>query len=71
MECLTDQPGLQVYTADNMRPANGKGGVLYGKRRGLCFEAQNWPDAVNQKNFPPAVLRAGDVYRQTTIYRFT
>jgi len=56
MDVLTDQPALIVYTPPNM-PA-------------ICFEAQNFPDAPNQSNFPNSVLKPGDVYKQATQYRF-
>jgi aldose 1-epimerase len=41
------------------------------KRGGLCLEAQHFPDSPNQPSFPSAVLRPGQTYRQTTVYRFT
>lgn len=57
------QPGFQVYTADNLdRP--------FRPRQGICIEAQNFPNAPNQAGFPSALLKAGAVYRQRTIYEF-
>jgi len=56
MEVLTDQPVLVVYTPTKM-PA-------------ICFEAQNFPDAPNNPNFPSSVLKPGDTYTQATQYRF-
>ncbi|MBF0443891.1 MAG: galactose-1-epimerase, partial [Oligoflexales bacterium] len=41
-----------------------------GSYHGLCLEAQNFPDAPNNPDFPSAVLRPGQTYRQTTIYKF-
>jgi aldose 1-epimerase len=49
----------------------GKGGQVYTKHSGLCLETQHFPDSPNQPQFLPTVLRPGEVYRQTTIYRFT
>jgi aldose 1-epimerase len=36
----------------------------------LCLEAQHFPDAPNQPAFPPTVLKPGEAYGETTIYRF-
>ncbi|SBW10898.1 Aldose 1-epimerase [uncultured Eubacteriales bacterium] len=71
MECLTTQPGLQIYTANYLATMTGKGGKAYTRRSALCLETQNWPDAVNHRDFPTSILRPGQTYHQTTIYRFT
>ncbi len=63
MELHTTQPGLQVYTADQLA-------APFAPRTAICLEAQNFPDAPNQPGFPSAVLAAGDTYRQQTIYEF-
>ena len=71
LEALTTMPGVQLYTGNFMEglPA-GKGGAAYGNRQGFCLETQHFPDAVHHPNFPSAVLRAGDRYRNCTVYRF-
>ncbi len=72
MEVLTDQPGLQFYTGNYLDGAmKGKNGIYYKERTGLCLECQHFPDSPNQTNFPSTVLEPGDVYSQTTIYRFS
>lgn len=71
LECLTTQPGVQLYTANYLTGAVGKGGAAYSRRGALCLETQNWPDAVNHPDFPSSVLRPGQTYRQTTVYRFS
>jgi aldose 1-epimerase len=73
LEVLTDQPGVQVYTA-NFLPDAGiecTGGVRFGRHGGVCLETQNFPDAVHQPHFPSPILRPGEVYDRTTIFRFT
>lgn len=67
----TTEPGLQVYTADglDLAPGAAPGGPVVGRRAGLCLEPQLWPDAANHPGFPSAVLRPGEVYRQTTRLR--
>ena len=69
LECLTTQPGLQLYTANYLDGTPGKGGASYGPRSAFCLETQNWPDAVHHASFPSPVLRAGEVYRHRTVYR--
>jgi aldose 1-epimerase len=71
MEVLTDQPGVQLYTANFLEDTRGKGGVMYGRNGGFCLETQHFPDSVNHPNFPSAILRPGEEYRTTTIYRFS
>ncbi|MDO5422957.1 MAG: aldose epimerase family protein [Eubacteriales bacterium] len=71
MEVFTDLPGVQFYAGNFIgEEKTGKGGVHYGKRQGLCLETQVYPDAVHHENFPSSVLKAGEVYDTTTVYRF-
>lgn len=71
LEILTTQPGMQFYSGNFLDGSFiGKNGVAYVKYAGLCLEPQHFPDAPNHANFPSTVLRAGDDYRQTTVYRF-
>jgi len=72
MEVWTDQPGIQFYSGNYLGDGpRGKDGTIYGRRCGLCLEAQCWPDSPNRESFPSPILRAGETYRQTTRYRFT
>lgn len=72
MEVMTDQPGIQFYTGNYLDGTmTGKKGIRYEKRSGLCLECQHFPDSPNQSNFPSVVLEPGEVYRQTTIYKFS
>lgn len=48
----------------------GKDGTEYKKYGAFCLETQNYPDAVNHRRFPDSILRPGEVYRHTCIYRF-
>ena len=70
LECLTTQPGLQLYTANYLDGTPGKDGAAYGPRSAFCLEAQGWPDAVHHGNFPSPVLRAGELYCHRTVYYF-
>ena len=71
MDTETTLPGLQVYTAGFLTERRGKDGAVYGKNHGVCLETQFWPDAVHHGHFPSPVLRAGEVYRHRTAYRFS
>lgn len=67
---FTDQPGVHFYTGNFLDGSPGKGGVCYPKYGGFCFEAQNYPNAINQPNFPSPILRPGETYKQKTAYKF-
>lgn len=71
MEIFTTQPAVQMYTANFLTPREGKNGAVYAQRSAVAFETQNFPDAVNQSNFPSPVLRASEIYDHTTVYRFS
>jgi aldose 1-epimerase len=72
MEVLTTEPGIQLYTGNFLDGTlKGKRGVAYAKHFGFCLETQHFPDSVNQPAFPSAILRPGETYRTTTVYRFS
>ncbi len=72
LEVYTTEPGVQFYAGNLLDGSlTGKGGQVYVKHGGLCLETQHFPDSPNQAHFPPTVLRPGETYQQTTIYRFT
>lgn len=72
MEVLTDQPGIQFYSGNYLDGSmTGKQGFPYNTRTALCLECQHFPDSPNRRNFPSTVLEPGDIYRQTTEYRFS
>ncbi|MDP2469282.1 MAG: aldose epimerase family protein [Candidatus Palauibacterales bacterium] len=72
MEVLTTEPGLQFYSGNFLDGSDvGKGGVVYERRSGLCLETQHFPDSPNQPAFPTTILRPGEIYRSTTVYRFS
>jgi len=49
----------------------GNGGHRYVKHGMFCLETQDFPDAINHPNFPSPILRPGQVYNQTTIFKFS
>jgi len=59
IEMYTTEPGVQFFSGNNL------------KRHGLCLETQHFPDSPNQPNFPATVLRPGEKFTSTTIYKFS
>lgn len=71
MSVETTSPGVQFYTANNMRPGElGKDGAKYQVRGSYCLETQYFPDSVHHENFPSIVYQADEIFRHTTVYRF-
>ncbi|MCC6366513.1 MAG: galactose mutarotase [Bryobacterales bacterium] len=72
MEVLTTQPGVQFYTGNFLDGSvHGKGGKAYSYRSAFCLETQHFPDSPNKPDFPSVVLKPGEKFESTTIYRFT
>ena len=72
LEVFTTEPGIQLYSGNFLDGSvTGKSGKPYVKRGALCLETQHYPDSPNQPGFPPVVLRPGETYRHTTVYRVT
>ena len=70
LEVETDLPGLQVYTGNSLNGSLIGHGGTYRQTAGLALEAQHFPDAPNQPTFPSTVLRPGETFRATILYRF-
>lgn len=72
LEVFSAEPGLQFYSGNFLDGTlKGKGGQVYGHRSGFCLEPQHFPDSPNQPRFPSTVLKPGETYRNTIVYRFT
>ncbi len=72
MEVFTDLPGIQLYTSNMLSSVNNsKDGAVYGKRCGVCFETQFFPNSINTPNFPSCMLKAGKEFDSVTIYKFS
>lgn len=72
MEVLTTEPGLQFYGGNFMQSKNTiKTGGKDDHRTALCLETQHFPDSPNQPSFPTTVLKAGDTYKSTSIFKFS
>jgi len=67
----TTEPGVQLYTGNFLDGTlKGHGGTVYRRRNGFCLETQHFPDSPNQPKFPTTTLKPGQVYQQTTLYKF-
>ena len=70
LECYTTEPGVQCYSGNWCSGSTCAHGSTLPKRCAICFEAEHFPDSPNRPYFPSTVLNPGEVYTQTTIYRF-
>jgi aldose 1-epimerase len=71
MEVYTSEPGIQFYCGNFLDGHHiGKGGKPYRYRYGFCLETQHFPDSPNHPEFPSTVLRPGEKYVTSTLYRF-
>ena len=67
LQCITDLPGMQLYTANFLGEYTGKGGAKMGPRQAFCLETQLFPDAMNHYAFPSPLLRSGEQLSHETI----
>jgi len=71
MEVYTDQPGVQFYSGNFLDGTlTAKSGNLIKQYNGFCLETQHFPDSPNQPGFPSTILKPGEKYHTTTIYKF-
>jgi aldose 1-epimerase len=71
LEVLTTEPGIQFYAGNFLDGTLvGASGHLYRQSDGFALETQHFPDSPNQPDFPSTILRPGETYQTTTIYKF-
>ncbi len=71
MDVLTREPGMQFYSGNFLDGTLiGKSGRVYKHRYGFCLETQAYPDSPNKPDFPTTVLKPGETYKTSTVYRF-
>ncbi|MFM9909162.1 MAG: aldose epimerase family protein [Chitinophagaceae bacterium] len=72
MEVSTTEPGIQFYTGNFLDGTlKGRNNKFYVKHAGFCLETQHFPDSPNQPTFPTTVLKPGETYHHSTIYKFS
>lgn len=69
LSVYTTEPVAHFYTAKYLNVKHGKGGKDYHPFEAFCVETQHQPNAVNIPAFPSTILRPGESYKQTTIYK--
>lgn len=70
MDILTDMPGMHVYAGNHLGGNDQKGDIPYKQYGGICFEAQMYPNAVNEPKFATSVIKANDIIYHACGYRF-
>lgn len=73
MEVYTTEPGIQFYSGNFLDGTlkHTKNGQKYVQHAGLCLETQHFPDGPNQPSFPNTILKPGETYRHTSLYKFS
>jgi aldose 1-epimerase len=65
----TTEAGLQFYSGNSLAGVQGRAAAPYARHDGFCLEAHAYPDQVNGAFAAAVILRPGQVYRQSTVYR--
>jgi aldose 1-epimerase len=71
LEVWTTEPGLQLYAGNFLDGIRGRDGKVYNRRNAFCLETQHFPDSPNHPDFPSTVLKPGQQYQSTTVYKFS
>ena len=71
LRVLTTEPGVQLYTGNNLDGSiTGKEGRVYKRRFAFCLETQHFPDSPNHANFPSTELEPGQEFHSVTVFQF-
>lgn len=76
MEMFTNEPGVQVYSANFQGVGKDKdiirkGGLKYPKHVSVCLESQKYPDSPNKKDWVQPTLKPGEKYFSHAAYKFS
>ncbi len=72
MTAYTTEPGMQFFTANGLNGKfSGQSGRKYESSYGFCLETEHFPDSPNKPEFPSTVLRPGEIFHSTTIFKFS
>jgi len=69
LSVYTTEPVAHLYTAKYLSVKEGKAGATYHPYEAFCVETQHHPNGINIPSFPSTVLRPGETYTQTTVYK--
>ncbi|CDO03725.1 Aldose 1-epimerase precursor [Oceanobacillus picturae] len=70
MTIQTDQPGMVMYTSNNLPEGLQLQEGTSRQYLGVCFETQASPASLHHKGFPGVVLKPGEVYQTRTLFDF-
>lgn len=71
LQVATTEAGLQFYSGNCLEGVQGRSRQPYARHDGFCLEAGAYPDQLNGQHAAAVILRPGQVYRQTTVYRLS
>lgn len=71
LEVLTTEPGIQVYSTNNVKgDLRNAAGQAIQRRDAVALETQHFPDSPNKPHFPGTILLPGETFLSTTMFRF-
>ncbi|MGR3811970.1 aldose epimerase family protein [Jiulongibacter sp. NS-SX5] len=72
MQVYTTEPAVQFYTGNFLDGSLvGHDDVKYDYRWGFCLETEHFPDAPNKPEYASTLLRPGETYKTSTMYKFS
>ncbi|KPM47256.1 aldose epimerase family protein [Jiulongibacter sediminis] len=72
MQMYTTEPAVQFYTGNFLNGSLvGHDDVKYDNRWGFCLETEHFPDAPNKPEYASTLLRPGETYTTSTMYKFS
>lgn len=70
MTIITDDAAVVVYTGNKIGDDFNFTEARAANHLGVCLEVQNFPNSSKYPLFPSSLLRKGERYEKTTIYKF-
>jgi aldose 1-epimerase len=71
LEVWTTQPGVQVYSANGVRPKVALDVKHYVPHGAMSFQTQHYPDSPHHPGFPSVQLRPRKPFHEVTEFRFS
>lgn len=71
LEVITNQPGMQFYTGNQLDGSKRGRGGAYEKFGSFTFEPEQFPDSVHHADFPSTRLNPGEHYHTTSLFVFS
>ncbi|GAB3059000.1 aldose epimerase family protein [Virgibacillus ainsalahensis] len=70
MTIKTNQPGMVMYTSNNLDEGMNLAEGVSEKHLGVCFETQSSPASLHDSSFPDVILEGGEHYEKQTVFSF-